>query len=67
MFDWPTDGQLVVPLTSEVLKAQLLAEPNKELTVEKDKRGVVVHVPAVSPSPYAGVVVLAIKGAPKVK
>jgi alpha-L-fucosidase len=65
VFDWPTDGRLVVPLTSPVKRAYLLAD-KKRLTVESAAGGIIVRVPAASPTPHAGVVVLEIKGAPQV-
>jgi alpha-L-fucosidase len=65
-FDWPSDGQLLVPLASEVKKAYLLTAKSKRLKVESASEGKVVYVPAVSPTPHAGVVVLEIKGKPEV-
>ncbi len=64
VFDWPKDGKLLVPLASGVKKAYLLAERGKRLKVETSGAGKLVHVPAASPTPHAGVVVLEIKGEP---
>lgn len=66
VFDWPADGRLAVPLASAVKSAYLLATPTVKLTVDSSAEGKVVHVPAASPTPHAGVVVLEIEGAPEV-
>ena len=66
VFDWPADGRLVVPLASAVKAAYLLAAPATKFTVDSTAEGKVVHVPAASPTPHAGVVVLEIEGAPNV-
>ncbi len=66
VFDWPAAGGLAVPLATAVTRAYLLAQPTQELAVESSAEGKIVHVPAASPTPYAGVVVLEIQGAPAV-
>jgi alpha-L-fucosidase len=66
VFDWPADGRLVVPLASPVKKAYLL-DGKTPLTIESTAEGKVVHVPAASPTPSAGVVVLEINGKPEVE
>ncbi len=66
VFDWPADGRLAVPLASAVKSAYLLATPSTKLTVDSAADGKIVHVPAASPTPHAGVVVLEIEGAPDV-
>jgi alpha-L-fucosidase len=66
VFDWPQDGKLRVPLSSPVTKAYLLADPSKDLPVSGDADGKTVSLPATSPSPYAGVVVLELPGRPEV-
>jgi len=66
VFDWPSDGQLLVPLASEVKKAYLLTAKAKRLEVKSVPEGKVVFVPAVSPTPHAGVLVIEIKGKPEV-
>ncbi|MHB1308828.1 MAG: alpha-L-fucosidase [Limisphaerales bacterium] len=66
VFDWPSDGRLELPLLSKVNKAYLLAAPSQTLTVENRAEGRVVRLPAASPTPYAGVVVLEIEGQPEV-
>ena len=66
VFDWPADGRLQVPLASAVTKAYLLADKSKQLQVESAADGEIVSLPSASPTPYAGVVVLDIAGAPEV-
>jgi len=66
VFDWPKDGKLLVPLTSPVKQAYLLAEKSPKLAVVSSAAGLTVSLPAASPSPFAGVVVLDLAGPPKV-
>jgi len=66
VFDWPADGKLVVPMTSAVRKAYLLAEPAKELPVGGGEKGQVITLPAAAPDKVATVVVAEIVGEPKV-
>lgn len=69
VFDWPTNGDLVVPgLKSEIVKAYLL-KPNwlgihKRLKATSDDEGVTVSVPEVAPQAISSTVVLKIKGIP---
>lgn len=68
VFDWPADGRLRVPLAGGVESAYLLAQPDRHLTLTRsDEDGLVVTLPAASPTPHAGVVVLEIRGAPQVQ
>lgn len=63
VFDWPTDGNLVVPgLKSKVSKAYLLADKSRKLSVKKFKDGVLVKVPAQAGNNISTTVVLEIKG-----
>jgi len=64
VFNWPADGQLVVPgLGNEVAKAYLLARPDAEpLAVTRSGDNVLVKVPAEAPDPIDTVVVLVIEG-----
>jgi alpha-L-fucosidase len=68
VFDWPKDGRLVVPLTSKVNKAYVLARQGDVLTtvVESPESGVVVRVPSEAPDARDTVVVLEIEGTPTV-
>jgi alpha-L-fucosidase len=64
VFDWPSDGRLLVPgLESKVKKAYLLSDPaRRSLPVSKTADGVAIGVPAQAPDKIASVVVLRISG-----
>lgn len=64
VFEWPSDGKLVVPrLRSKVDAAYLLSDPNKNyLDAKADDAGTIVTVPKEAPDPIDSVVVLKIKG-----
>ena len=62
VFDWPTDGKLLVPgLKNEVQTAKLLANGLALETTANDN-GVVVSLPAEATDQYASVVVLKVDG-----
>ena len=62
VFDWPTNGKLVVPdLTNAVEKAWLLAD-KKTLETQSAGEGTTIMVPAQAPDPVASVVVVRVKG-----
>ena len=61
VFDWPKDGLLRVPLLSGVRSARL-AGTDRTLELVKEEERVLVKVPAISPDPVAGVVVLELDG-----
>jgi alpha-L-fucosidase len=66
VFDWPKDGELLVPgLENEVKSARLLANGG-ELEFEKTPSGVLIEVPEKALDPNATVIKLEIVGAPKV-
>lgn len=66
VFNWPSDGKLVVPgLKNSVASAQLLAG-GKKLKFSNTTDGVVVDVPADAPDKISSTVVLKIKGAPDI-
>jgi alpha-L-fucosidase len=58
VFDWPTDGRLVVPLENPIRKAWLLTGPSRALKVEPSERGPVILVPNDPPTPHSAVVVV---------
>lgn len=62
VFDWPANGQLLVPgLKSEVITARLLAgAASLKTTATAD--GCMIDVPATAPDPIATVIKLEIKG-----
>ncbi len=63
VFDWPSDGKLIVGgLVSDVSKAYLLAD-QRELTVERlNEKDAVVNLPEKAPDATDSVVVLESKG-----
>lgn len=63
VFDWPTDGKLVIPgLRNRVESASMLVG-GKQLTTSSSGDSVVVDVPAVAQNVYSTTVVLKVKGA----
>jgi alpha-L-fucosidase len=67
VFDWPSDGKLVVPvLQNKVKKAFLLTAPDATLETARDGDNVIVTVPDAVPDSIDSVVVLAIEGEPNV-
>jgi len=62
VFDWPTDGKLLVPgLKSEVLAASLLAD-GRRLATTVTADGVTISVPTKAPDAISSTVVLRVKG-----
>jgi alpha-L-fucosidase len=67
VFDWPSDGKLVVPgLLSDPGRAYLLADVSKPLRLGRAEDALVVSVPPSPPDPADPVVVLEIEGAPDI-
>jgi alpha-L-fucosidase len=67
VFDWPTNGELIVPLKNEARSAALLVTPGEKLSLERESERLVIKVPAAAPDPADSVVVLEIKGEPVVQ
>ena len=71
VWNWPTDGQLLVPgLKSQVVKAYLLRtnslDRHKSLKTTSDSAGVIISVPNTAPDKISSTIVLKIQGKPKV-
>ncbi|MGC8743734.1 MAG: alpha-L-fucosidase [Verrucomicrobiia bacterium] len=67
VFDWPTDGTLLVPgLKNSVISASLLANGNK-LTAKNTPDGVAISVPNTAPDEISSTIVLKINGVPDVE
>jgi alpha-L-fucosidase len=67
VFDWPSDGKLLVPgLKNEVQAATLLAGGRK-LKAAKTAAGVMVSLPSAAPDAISSTIVLKINGAPNIK
>lgn len=67
VFDWPTDGKLVVPgLKNEITRAYLLKSAgiggHQKLAVTRDANGVTLDVPAEALDKISSTIVLKIKG-----
>lgn len=62
IFNWPADGKLLVPITSKVTKATLLAVPEKPLSVTGSAAGAEISLPSVAPDPIASVIAVDIDG-----
>ncbi len=64
VFDWPANGQLVVPgLLNQPQKAYLLADPSRQmLATQKVEDGVLVTLPVIAANPISTTVVLEING-----
>ncbi|MCD6339894.1 MAG: alpha-L-fucosidase [Verrucomicrobia bacterium] len=68
VFDWPRDGELLVPgLLNEPLAAWLLSDPSRRpLRVERTDLGLVIRVPSKAPDPICSVIALDVPGKPEV-
>lgn len=58
VFNWPADGQLVVPMSSGARKAYVLGEPGKALKFSASPAGLRITVPAAAPDPISATIVL---------
>jgi alpha-L-fucosidase len=68
VFNWPSDGKLLVPgLKNQPARAWLLADPkHSNLNADCGADGVTLTVPTAAPDPISSTVVLSIKGAPEI-
>jgi alpha-L-fucosidase len=63
VFNWPTDGKLLVPgLKNPVEKAYLLADPKQLISSVNNPDGMTLTVPTGCPDPISSTVVLQVKG-----
>jgi alpha-L-fucosidase len=58
VFDWPANGELVVPMSSGAKSAYLLTQPGKLLPFTATPGGLTLRVPAKPVDPIATVIVL---------
>ncbi|MCO6045516.1 alpha-L-fucosidase [Aeoliella sp. ICT_H6.2] len=65
VFDWPSDGKLVVPVEVETSGCHPLADASRNFDVSKSDAGVVVHLTGDAVDPIDTVVELEISGTPK--
>jgi alpha-L-fucosidase len=67
VFQWPQEGQLVVPgIFNNVKQAYLMVQPNKKLTVKRNEDALVLTLPDQAPDAINSVVVLDIEGKPDI-
>ncbi|MCA9289806.1 MAG: alpha-L-fucosidase [Phycisphaerales bacterium] len=67
VFEWPTNGQLIVPgLGNTFLGARLLADPSVRLTFARGSGQCEIDVPATMPDEDCTVIALELKGRPLV-
>ena len=69
VFDWPKDGELLVPgLKNRAKSAALLSDTKrKSLRTESAENGLTITVPKTAPDALASVIVLQISGAPDIQ
>jgi len=66
VFNWPADGELLVPgLKNKVKSATLLASSLK-LSTKHSEDGLAIGVPATAPDPISSTIVLDLSGAPDI-
>ncbi|HEY2083740.1 MAG TPA: hypothetical protein VGI88_13235, partial [Verrucomicrobiae bacterium] len=66
VFDWPSDGQLLVPGLKNHVKSARLLVGGKKLAAQNHEDGLVISVPPTAPDKISSTIVLKIQGAPEV-
>jgi alpha-L-fucosidase len=66
VFDWPTDGRLLVPLSNRIKRASLLVDPSTPLRTETGKDGTTIFLPSHAPDDISSTVIVKLDGAPEV-
>ncbi len=66
VFQWPTDGNLLVPLKNTAARGSLLARPEQALYTVATPAGLLIQVPAQAPDAIATVIALDLDGEPAV-
>lgn len=64
IFDYPTSGELRLPLGNKIKQAYLLAAPAKKLTIKSTGKSVVMALPHKAPDKINTVVVVEFEGEP---
>jgi alpha-L-fucosidase len=67
VFNWPTDGRLLVPGLQNVVKSARLIAGGGRLKFARTEQGIELNVPAQAPDPISSTVVLRIQGRPEVQ
>jgi alpha-L-fucosidase len=66
VFDWPADGELLVPGLKNKIKSARLLVGSKKLATQKGEDGVTISLPASAPTAISSTVVLTVEGAPDI-
>ena len=66
VFDWPSNGQLVVPLGNKIKRAYLLADKNKNLKIVASKSSNQLQLPGYAPDKMSSVIAIEFEGEPQV-
>jgi len=66
VFDWPSNGQLVVPLSNKINRAYLLADKNKNLKIVASKSSNQLQLPGYAPDKMSSVIAIEFEGEPQV-
>jgi alpha-L-fucosidase len=64
VFDWPKDGELVVPFGNKITKAVLLADAKTNLKVTSGKEKSIIQLPIYAPDKIASVIAIEFNGEP---
>jgi alpha-L-fucosidase len=66
VFDWPSDGKLLVPGLKNEIRSTTLLAGKKKLAAGRTADGVLITLPSAAPDRISSTVVLKVKGAPRV-
>jgi alpha-L-fucosidase len=66
VFNWPSDGRLVVPGLKNPVEAATLLATGGILKADSNPDGVVIHIPTEAPDKIASTIALKIGGTPQV-
>jgi len=64
IFKWQKNGTLIVPMKADVMRASLLSDPTKQLSVTAAGTQTKIALPATAPDAVATVIRLDLRGAP---
>jgi alpha-L-fucosidase len=67
VFDWPHDGELLLPGLKNKVKSATLLASSKKLSASQGEEGVTIGLPASASNPISSTVVLEIEGAPELE
>jgi alpha-L-fucosidase len=67
VFNWPSDGELLVPGLKNKVKSAALLIGSKKLTAKNEEDGVIISVPPTAPNAISSTIVLQINGTPDVR